>query len=103
RALGRAPHLESARSPAYVFDRHTAAWSAWDLSFPTIRQLDADLRLSAAKVTVHGYAFGRAAATIAVHDGKLLADIAELELPAGTASARVTADVHALGPRHRLR
>jgi len=102
-ALELAPYLDAARSQAYVFDRHTASWSAWDLSFPTIRQLDADLRLSAAKVTVHGYAFGRAAATIAVHDGKLLADIAELELPAGTASAQVTADVHDLVPRYGLR
>ena len=43
--------------------------------------------LRAARSWLKGYGLGRGAATIAVRSGKLLANIAELELPTGTASA----------------
>jgi AsmA protein len=102
-SLELAPYLEAARSQSFVFDRQTASWSEFDLSFPIIRHIDTDLRISTPKVTVKGYSFGRAAATITVHAGKLLADIAELELPTGSASAQVTADVSELMPRYTLR
>jgi AsmA protein len=102
-SLELGPYLEAARSQSFVFDRETASWSEFDLSFPIIRHIDTDLRISTPKVTVKGYSFGRAAATITVRAGKLLADIAELELPTGSASAQVTADVSELVPRYALR
>jgi AsmA protein len=102
-SLELGPYLEAARSQSFVFDRQTASWSEFDLSFPIIRHIDTDLRISAPKVTMKGYDFGRAAATITVRDGKLLADVAELELPTGSASAQITADVSALVPLYTLR
>ena len=81
-ALDLTPYAEAARSQSFLFDRQTAPRGRlFDLSFPLIRYVDADLRISAPKVTLKGYglSLGRGAATIAVRSGKLLADIAELE------------------------
>jgi len=97
------PYADAARSQSFVFDRLTASWSLFDLSFPLIKHVDADVRVSAPKVTLKGYAFGRGAATITVRAGKLLADIAELELSSGIASARVTANANGLVPRYEFR
>ena len=79
-ALDLTPYAEAARSQSFLFDRQTATWSLFDLSFPLIRHVDADLRISAPKVALKGFGLGRGAATIAVRSGKLLADIAELDL-----------------------
>jgi AsmA protein len=104
-ALDLTPYAEGARSQSFVFDRQTASWSAFDLSFPFIKHVDADLRLSASKVALkgHGLALGRGAATIAVRSGKLLADIAELELHGGKVAAQLTASANDLVPRYTLR
>ncbi len=102
-ALDLTPYVEAARSQSFLFDRHTASWSAFDLSFPLIRHFDADLRISAPKVVVKGYGLGRGAATITVRSGELLADIAELELHSGKVSAQVTANANEIVPRYTLR
>ena len=102
-ALDLTPYAEAARSQSFLFDRQTATWSLFDLSFPLIRHVDADLRISAPKVALKGYGLGRGAATIAVRSGKLLADIAELELYGGKASAQVTANTNEIVPRYTLR
>ena len=102
-ALDLTPYAEAARSQSFLFDRHTASWSAFDLSFPIIRHFDADLRISAPKVALKGYGLGRGAATITVRSGKLLADIAELELHSGKVSAQITANANEIVPRYTLR
>ncbi len=51
--------------------------------FPLIKTVDADLRLSANKVIAPGLMFGRSAATVSLKNGKMLADIAELEITEG--------------------
>ena len=102
-ALDLTPYVEAARSQSFLFDRQTASWSAFDLSFPVIRHFDADLRISAPKVTVKGYGLGRGAATITVRSGKLLADIAELELYSGKVGVQVTVNTNELVPRYTLR
>ncbi len=102
-ALDLTPYVEAARSQSFLFDRQTASWSAFDLSFPIIRHVDADVRVSAPKVTLKGYGLGRGAATITVRSGKLLADIAELELLSGKVSAQVTASTNEIVPRYTLR
>ena len=104
-ALDLTPYAEAARSRSFLFDRHTSSWSAFDLSVPIIKHVDADLRLSSPKVTLKslGLALGRGAATITVRSGKLLADIAELELYCGKLSAQVTANANELVPRYTLR
>ena len=101
--LDLTPYVEAARSQSFLFDRQTASWSAFDLSFPVIRHVDADLRISAPKVALKGYGLGRGAATITVRSGKLLADIAELELHAGKVSAQITANTNEIVPRYTLR
>ena len=104
-ALDLTPYAEAARSRSFLFDRHTSSWSAFDLSVPIIKHVDADLRLSSPKVTLKslGLALGRGAATITVRSGKLLADIAELELHSGKLSAQITASANDLVPRYTLR
>jgi AsmA protein len=102
-ALDLTPYVEAARSQSFLFDRQTASWSAFDLSFPLIRHFDADLRVSAPKIVIKGYGLGRGAATITVRSGKLLADVAELELHSGKVSAQVTANTNEIVPRYTLR
>jgi uncharacterized protein involved in outer membrane biogenesis len=102
-ALDLSPYAEAARSQSFLFDRHTATWSLFDLSFPLIRHVDADLRISAPKVAIKGFGLGRGAATVAVRSGKLLADIAELDLYGGKLSAQVTANANEIVPRFTLR
>jgi AsmA protein len=103
-ALDLTPYAEAARAQSFLFDRQTATWSLFDLSFPLIRHVDADLRISAPKVILKGYGLGRGAATIAVRSGKLLADIAELDLFGGKLSAQVTANAaDDIVPRYALR
>ena len=66
--------------------------AAFDASLPMIRYLDADMRISANRVTLKDYVFGQGGATITAQAGKLHADIAELEvLSGGTLTAQVTA------------
>lgn len=100
--LELSPYYEALRSQSYVFDRHTWSWSAFDFSFPILSYFDADLRLSAASLSFKGNGVGRGAASIAVRSGKLIANIVELELPTGTASGRMTADVKEFPPRYAL-
>jgi AsmA protein len=102
-ALDLTPYLEAARSQSFVFERLTSSWSEFDFVFPIIKHIDADLRISAPKVAMNGFGFGRGAAAITVRGGKLLADIAELELYGGRASAQVTADSNELVPRYAIR
>jgi AsmA protein len=102
-ALDLTPYAEAARSQSFLFDRQSATWSLYDLSFPLIRYVDADLRISAPKVALKGYGLGSGAATIAVRSGKMLADIAELDLYGGKASAQITANANEIVPRYTLR
>lgn len=57
---------------------------------PLLSLVDADLRLSAAKVKAPRLEFGRAALTLSVKDGRLHTDIAEIEVEGGTASGQIT-------------
>src|SRR5262245_58261817 len=102
-ALDLTPYAEAARAQSFLFDRQTATWSLFDLSFPLVRHVDADLRISAPKVILKGYGLGRGAATIAVRSGKLLADIAELELFGGKLGAQITANADEIVPHYALR
>jgi AsmA protein len=54
------------------------------LEFPLIQSIDADLRLSSSSVVLPDVTIGRSAATISLKGGKMLADIAELEIDDGT-------------------
>jgi AsmA-like C-terminal region len=102
-SLNLTPYVEGARVQFFGFDLSPASWASFDLSLPIIRYVDADLRLSARKVLLKGYTFGQGAATITTQAGKLQADITELELNSGTATAQVTAIMSEAMPRYALR
>jgi AsmA protein len=58
--------------------------TASGLEFPLVQVIDADLRLSSSSVVLPGVTIGRSAATISLKGGKMIADIAELEIDDGT-------------------
>ena len=97
------PHLEAARLQLFGFDLPGTSWPSFDVPLPMIRYLDADLRISARKVMLKGYAFGQGAAAIIANAGKLQADITELELGSGILSAQITAIMSEVVPRYALR
>lgn len=66
---------------------------AIDVSLPILRDLDADLRLSASDFSVGKMPFGRAAVSVALKAGRLLADIAEIEIATGQATGQISIDV----------
>jgi AsmA protein len=101
--LDLTPHVEAAKLQLFGFDLPGTSWPSFDISLPMIRYLDADVRISARKVALRGYALGQGAATIAAHAGKLQADITELELSSGTLSAQITAIMSEVVPRYVLR
>ncbi len=62
----------------------TLVSGARGLEFPLIENVDADLRISSDSVVVPGLTIGHSAATVSLKGGKMLADIAELEIDDGT-------------------
>jgi AsmA protein len=54
--------------------------SSRGLRFPLIESVDADLRISSDSVVVPGLTIGHSAATVSLKAGKMLADVAELEI-----------------------
>jgi len=61
--------------------------------------IDADLRVSAAKVQAPGLEMGRAAVSIALNKGRLQADIAELEIESGVAGGQLSMDLNEFAPK----
>jgi AsmA protein len=102
-ALNLTPYVDAARTQFFGFELPGTTWSSFDVSLPMIRHLDADMRISAQRVTLRDHSFGQGGATITAQAGKLHADIAELELPTGTLSAQVTAIMSEAAPRYALR
>lgn len=98
-----APYFEGLRPRTFGFERPSTSWANLDLSFPLIRYIDTDLRISTPRVTFKGFEMGRTAATFTVRSGKLLADVAEMELGAATASLQLTADTNEMVPRYTLK
>ena len=69
-----------------------------------VREIDADIRISAASVAAGGASLGRCAATVSVKDGKLNAELAEVELDGGgKGEGQMSADMTAAEPRYSLR
>jgi AsmA protein len=74
-----------------------------DVASPLLSSFDADLRMSAAKLTLPHVQTGRAAATISLKKGRLLADVAELEIEGGNFGGQVTADATGSVQRYSVR
>lgn len=83
------PHLDALLQPAGNDGTAGALVTAFD----------ADLRLSALKVAMPGVESGRGAVTITLKQGRLLAELAELEIEGGTANGQIALDVNGDMPR----
>lgn len=70
---------------------------------PLIKMFDADVRISADRVKVQGVDLGRSATSIAIKDGRLLADIAECEFYGGKGGGQITVDHSGQQPRLVMR
>ena len=75
------------------WQRIATAWSE-----PLIRHFDADLRMSAKEVIVGRHSMGNAAATVALSEGKLSAQLAKLSFAGGIGSGQITIDQSGLIP-----
>ena len=64
-----------------------------EIPVPLGRQLDVDIRLSASRVMFQGLETGRFAAAVSLKEGRLLADIAEINVDGGRGSGQLTADL----------
>jgi AsmA protein len=96
------PYVGIAPSIASIWPLGLGAFEE-DLTPSFLTRIDADLRMSAGKITVPYLQTGRGAATISLKNGRMLADIAELELESGTFGGQLTAEVASDGPRYELR
>lgn len=77
-------YLKSADADAKTDSFLTKVRSASGLEFPLIQAVDADFRISSDSITLPTFTIGRSAATVSLRSGKMLADIAELEIDDGT-------------------
>jgi len=94
--------------PQRPVSRDFGAWQWWrklaaSLSGESTPPVDADIRLSAAKLVSGDHVFGAAAATIAMKGGRLAADVAEINLLDGRATGQVSVDFNRFIPVMRLR
>ena len=81
-------------------------WSSFAggaLTVPLGMHLDADLRISADRVQFGAFELGRSAMTIALKDGRLLADVADLKFNGGEGAGQITADFNGFTPKVTVR
>ncbi|MEZ5844940.1 MAG: AsmA-like C-terminal region-containing protein [Hyphomicrobiaceae bacterium] len=108
--LDLARYLAPAKAEATPAAADPSSWSAsalWSqlealLRLPVAQTLDTDLRVSAKELRFATRRFGRAAASLALRRGQLVAQIAELEVGQGTGSGQITGNFNALYPRFAL-
>ncbi len=89
-----------------VLGRPLASWLQRPptLSLPLLPLLDADLRISSARTSAGPIDLGRSAATLSLKSGRLLADIAEVEIDSGAhGSGQISADMTRAEPRFSVR
>ena len=73
------------------------------LEFPLIQAIDADFRISSDSLTLPATTIGRSAATVSLRDGKMLADIAELEFEDGTrGGGQIRIDMSGANPNYGM-
>lgn len=103
--LDLAPYL---RQPARPSDAPTLPWLALVRAFgldglPILSGLDADLRISAERVALGSTTLGRGAATVTAKGGRVIADVAELELDSGgSATLQLSHDASRQPARYKL-
>ncbi|HEY4135914.1 MAG TPA: AsmA family protein [Alphaproteobacteria bacterium] len=73
-------------------------WSTEPLDFTGLRAVNADLALTVEGLVIHDIKIGKGALNVALKDGRLAADLAELALYEGQGQGRVTLDGAAAVP-----
>lgn len=84
--LDLAPYFAPRAAPDSKLDlARFISWPDWIEPTPSLlaEEIDADLRLSADEVTLGTHQLGRGAATLTLNQGRLLADVTELEIGSG--------------------
>jgi AsmA protein len=76
------------------------AWGVRDPNAPLVSLFDADVRVSAEKVSLGTIILKRTAATVSSQSGKVLADIAAVEFDGGRAAGQISGDFS--GPQLKL-
>lgn len=79
------------------------SFTAGPLTVPLGMHMDADLRISADRIALGSFELGHTAATIALKDGRLLADVADLKIIGGEGGGQLTADFTGFTPRVGVR
>jgi AsmA protein len=97
------PYLSTS---AVAFSGDPMSWSslaAGVLTVPLGMHLDADLRISADRVQLGNLDLGPSAATLALKDGRLLADVTGLKFNGGEGGGQITADFNGFLPKVTVR
>ncbi|MBC7833424.1 MAG: AsmA family protein, partial [Hyphomicrobium sp.] len=84
KTLDLSRYLKSADPNAKASNLLARVRTASGLEVPLIQAIDADFRISSDSVVLPDLNIGRSAATVSLRNGKLLADLAELEIDDGT-------------------
>lgn len=105
--LELAPYLGPSAGSLAGLTQHALGWSRWLVGGPAtaslIRDLDADVRLSATSVTTGGATLGRGAASVVVKDRKFSADLAEIDLDQeAQGNGRVSIDLSGPVPKYDI-
>lgn len=101
KSLDLTPYVKTADGAETPFSWSSLATSQLKLPFGPL--VDADVRISADHVTAGTVEFGRSAASVNMRDGKLQADIAELQVQGGRGMGQISADFSGYWPRLSLR
>jgi hypothetical protein len=95
--------LDLTRSAEALTRSSETFWSEWTggarTYLPLSRDLDVDVRLSAASVRLGALSLGTTAATLTMNKGRLSAELAELEVAGGRGAAQATVDLNVPAPR----
>lgn len=102
-ALNLSPYFATTGQQATLAPFKSADWQRIDLAAPIARDIDADLRLSASAMTLQGIDLGRCAASIVARAGKVSAQVGELAVGGGIASAQIVSDQTVQPARYEVR
>jgi AsmA protein len=103
KTLDLTQYLKSADPGASADSLLTKVRGASGLEFPLIQSIDADFRISSDSVVLPSLTIGRSAATVSLRGGKMLADIAELEVDDGTrGGGQIRIDMSGANPSYGL-
>lgn len=101
-----APYLPGTPAARAGLPTHDGGWlsrlrGAW--SMPAATLFDADLRVSMRDIRLGDQRIGRAASSLSLKNGALLANVAELAFEGGSGSGALEIDFNGLAPRVTLR